>query len=303
MTPDVSGPAARWQPLVLAYLKACELGRRLTEESFLPAAGSGPPALLPTLPAGTPVAVLCSPHPDDEMLTGALALRLRKSGAARVVNLALTLGSALERQVERWRELQAACAVAGFECRRLEAPPGFRLKEGPEGAGWEEAVEGLAAMFAELDPRLVFFPHREDRHPAHVAAHRLAAAALTRLTGGGQRTVLSVETEYWRQMSAPNLLVGLTPEELAWLLAALACHRGEIARNPYHLTLPARMLDNVRRGAELTGRASAGRPDFLFGELYRLSVWRGGDCQTPAIESGWLAPDQDVSWLARAVAV
>ncbi len=302
MTSNASGPAARWQPLVSAYLKACELGSRLTEEASS-AAGSALPTLLPPLPAGAPVAVLCSPHPDDEMLTGALALRLRKQGAARVVDLALTLGSALERQGERWRELKAACVVAGFECRRLEVPPGFRIKDGPEGAGWEEAVEGLVAVFAALDPRLVFFPHREDRHPAHVAAHRLAAAALTRLTGDGQRTVLSVETEYWRQMSAPNLLVGLTPEDLAWLLAALTCHRGEIARNPYHLTLPARMLDNVRRGAELTGQAAAGRPDFLFGELYRLSVWRGGDCQPPVIESGWLTPDQDASWLSRAVTV
>ena len=59
-------------------------------------------------------------------------------------------------------------------------------------------------------------------------------------------------------MAEPNLLVESGVEDVADLVAALACHVGEVRRNPYHARLPAWMMDNVRRGAELVG-GRAGR--------------------------------------------
>ena len=113
----------------------------------------------------------------------------------------------------------------------------------------------------------------------------------------GKMATLAVETEYWQAMPAPNLLLGLGSEDEARLLAALACHRGEIARNPYHLTHPARLLDNVRRGAELVRSSLARRPGFLLGELYRLSFWRQGGNQALDLTDGWLGPEQDLAGL------
>ena len=48
-------------------------------------------------------------------------------------------------------------------------------------------------------------------------------------------------------------MVESSAADVADLMAALSLHVGEVARNPYHLRLPAWMIDNVRRGAELVG--------------------------------------------------
>jgi hypothetical protein len=65
-------------------------------------------------------------------------------------------------------------------------------------------------------------------------------------------------------------------EDVSDLVAALACHVGEVRRNPYHVLLPAWMLDNVRRGAELVGGQGGSVPDFTFATIYRLRKWSRG---------------------------
>ena len=71
-------------------------------------------------------------------------------------------------------------------------------------------------------------------------------------------------------MPRPNLLLGLAPETIARLIIALLCHRGEIANNPYHLSLPARFMDNVRRGREIM-QYNGRKPLCTFAEIYRIS--------------------------------
>jgi hypothetical protein len=50
--------------------------------------------------------------------------------------------------------------------------------------------------------------------------------------------------------------------DVADLVAALSLHAGEVARNAFHLRLPAWMMDNVRRGAELVGGQGGTAPRF-----------------------------------------
>lgn len=293
-TERIAEGARRWLPFVQAFVQAYEEGVALTaglEQGDTHAAGA-PLASPGPGQTGAPLVLLCSPHPDDEVLTGALPLRLLQEQGARVINLALTLGSEAARQAARWAELLEACQLLGFGCQQFMAPAGFDVKAGVDGRGWDKGVERLAGLLDDLSPDFVFFPHGQDHHPAHVAVSHLVGVALARWTSLAQTAVKAVETEYWRPMAAPNLLVGLTSVDLARLLAALACHRGEIARNPYHLTQPARMLDAVRRGAELVASASSDRPAFLFGELYRLSVWQQGENRTLPLPSGWFGPQQ-----------
>ena len=283
-------PADPWLPVVQAFVQAYEQGERLT------AAADGPAVPGPALPAASPptgpTLLLCSPHPDDESLTGTLPLRLRREHGARVVNLASTLGSNPARQAARREELLAACRVLGFTCQLLAAPAAFVLKAGPGGQVWQAVARTLADLINELAPDLVFFPHADDHHPAHCATNQLVAAALALASRRQAQPLRAVETEYWRPMARPNLLVGIAPGDVARLIAAVACHRGEIERNPYHLTLPARLLDSVRRGAEVVAANQAGRPPFLFGELYRLSLWHQGVNQELSVNPGWLPPDQ-----------
>lgn len=62
--------------------------------------------------------LLFSPHPDDECITGLLALRLAREAGRQVVNVPVTFGSKVERQTERAAELVDACAYLGWSIAR-----------------------------------------------------------------------------------------------------------------------------------------------------------------------------------------
>ena len=136
------------------------------------------------------------------------------------------------------------------------------------------AVRVIAEILAVQRPRAIFVPHENDGHPAHIGTHFLVRDALKTLPARFRCHV--VETEFWGQMMKPNLLVELGVTDAADLIAALACHAGEVRRNPYHARLPAWMVDNVRRGAEQVGRQGGVAPDFMFGAIYRLGQWSHG---------------------------
>ncbi|HVV70366.1 MAG TPA: PIG-L family deacetylase, partial [Verrucomicrobiae bacterium] len=77
----------------------------------------------------------------------------------------------------------------------------------------------------------------------------------------------------------PNLMVEISAEDLADMIAATTFHVGEVKRNPYHLLLPPWMMDNVRRGGEVAGGQGGAAPNFPFAALYRLRRWRGGKAE------------------------
>lgn len=240
----------------------------------------------PTLPADAPVALLLSPHPDDEGLTGGLPLRLRAEAGWRVMNLPVTLGSAMGRRAARWQELQAACDCLGFEL--LPAVHQGRGRLDPQTrehdpVHWQACVQQVAAVLQQWRPRAVFFPHAGDVQPAHVGTHRLALDALRQV--GGALQAWTVQTEYWGTLAQPNLMVQLSAERLAQLAEGVARHAGEVARNPYHLGLPAYCIDAVRRGAELVGGLGQAAPSMSFAMLYRVRRWSGQD-EVQAFEGG-----------------
>ena len=219
-----------------------------------------------------PRIMICAPHPDDELLTGALSLRLLKGGAA-VLDLALTLGSDPARQQERKKELAAACKTMGFEWQLAEEPLGFSgLSQSVEGSSeWQRQTGVLQDHFKQKRPEAVILPHDLDGHPSHRVAHRLVVQSLQKYALEQACEVLLIETEYWQSVADPDLLLGLGAADVAWLLTALVQHRGEVQRQPYHLWQPPRLMDSVRRGSELVSGFGQRAVDFLFGELYRIS--------------------------------
>jgi LmbE family N-acetylglucosaminyl deacetylase len=239
-------------------------------------AGKPKPFKRSKIPANAPRALIFSPHPDDECITGALALRLLREAKWNVINVAVTLGSKKERRTARLRELQAACdflgfdlVAAGLEKINLET----RKKNQPR---WNAAVGDISKILAQQKPRAIFLPNARDGHSTHIGAHFLVLDAMKRLPESFECHV--VETEFWGQMTHPNLLVESGVEEVGDLVAALACHAGEVRRNAYHARLPAWMADNVRR-AEIVGGSGGVAPDFIFGTIYHLRKWRGGKLQ------------------------
>jgi LmbE family N-acetylglucosaminyl deacetylase len=248
----------------------------------------------PALAPDAPVALIFSPHPDDEVIIGGWALRLLRQSHWRVVNIAVTQGSNKPRQPERWAELANCCRCIGFELRATQ-PNGLEgvnpktRKDDP--AGWAAKVKTVAGILAEYRPRAIFYPHETDWNSSHIGTHYLVADALATLPR--DFSCACVETEFWGQMPKPNVLVESSPEDLAALITALTWHVGEVQRNPYHLTLPAWMSDNVRRGGEWIGGQGQAAPNFLYGTMYRLRGWANGGFEERAVAQGFLNASQD----------
>tara|TARA_Y100001934_G_scaffold277504_1_gene376469 strand:+ start:1574 stop:2434 length:861 start_codon:yes stop_codon:yes gene_type:complete len=236
--------------------------------------------------ADAPIALLLSPHPDDEVIIGGLPLRLMRESGWRVINVAVTLGSKLERREERWEELARCCEAIGFEL--VATQNGGLNSINPESRDsdpdtWSKNVAIVAGVIQRFQPAAIFLPHREDWNITHIGTHLLGVDALK--TIGTDFTCEFIETEFWRPMSAPNLVVESSSTDLGDLLAALSFHVGEITRNPYHLTVPAWMIDNVRRGAEVVGGQGKSGPPMDFATLYQVLHWNGEEL-TSALEGG-----------------
>lgn len=231
----------------------------------------------PKIPAGTLTVLLFSPHPDDECIVGALPLRLMRESGVRIVNVAVTQGSRRDRRIARWKELKNACKWLGWDL--VGTVEGGFDNINPKGrtadsSGWKRAIERTREILAHEQPAAVFFPHAADWNGTHMGVHLLVMDALAGMPGGFE--CRAVETEFWAPMERPNLMVETSEDILADLMAGIACHVGEVERNPYHLSLPAWMQDNVRRGGELVGGQGAVAPDFAFATLYCVRHWAKG---------------------------
>ena len=108
------------------YSSYAESFRKLFEEGInLPLGGMAKPPVSDLL-EDAPVALLFSPHPDDECIIGGLPLRLLRETGVRVVNVAVTLGSNKSRQQPRLAELKG--------CLRMD-----RIRVAGNDAQWTRA--------------------------------------------------------------------------------------------------------------------------------------------------------------------
>jgi len=252
----------------------------------LPLGGQAAPQPRP-LPANAPKALIFSPHPDDEVIIGGLPLRLRREMEMNVINVAVTQGSNKARQAERWKELTSCCDYVGFGlvATSENGLEGVNMKTRTrEAAQWAEKVQRIAAILREHKPRVIFFPHEDDWNSSHIGTHHLVMDALGHL--GAEFSCHAVETEFWGAMDNPNLMVESSEKDLVDLLTALSFHAGEVRRNPYHVRMPAWMIDNVRRGGELVGGQGGAAPNFAFATLYRLRRWQNGAFERDAVSKG-----------------
>jgi LmbE family N-acetylglucosaminyl deacetylase len=193
----------------------------------------------------------------------------------QVINVPVTFGSDIKRQAGRAGELEDACGYLGWDIHKEQ--DGFHALD----------VGDVVYILEKFQPEIIFLPHDRDWNSRHISTHFLVVEALKKMPADFSCTV--VETEFWGAMDGPNLMVEGDAQTVADLVAATSLHIEEVARNPYHLLLPAWMQDNVRRGGELVGGQGGAVPDFYFATLYRLQKWiKGGFVQ--CLESGTAVP-------------
>lgn len=239
--------------------------------------GGFAPASKPAIAPNAPKALFFSPHPDDECISGGIALRLLREAKMNVFNVAVTQGSKKQRQAERLQELQGACNYVGLGLITIGSSGLEKINpktRAQDSAHWAASVDSIVEILRQHRPHVVMFPHEEDWNSTHIGTYYLVMDALKEMPADFEPFL--VETEFWGQMNDPNLMVEISAQDLSDMISALTFHVGEIQRNPYHLLLPAWMLDNVRRGAELVGGQGAVAPDFTFAALNRLRRWHGG---------------------------
>ena len=198
-------------------------------------------------------------------------------------------------------KLESSCRVLGFEIVIPQEPRGFD-RVSPETRSqrvgeWAEKVRILADCFEQLRPDVIFAPHAEDWHPAHIGTHFLVAEALgDYLARAGGEFIPLVETAYWHEHTQPNLMIGISPDVVATLVMATAEHGGEVRRNAYHLRLPSRLIENVRRGAETVGGQGIAAPGFPFAELYRVTFVTTKGVASPRPGGKIIAPDEQIDF-------
>ena len=213
--------------------------------------------------------------------------RLMRESGWHIVNVPVTFGSNVERRAERARELDDACAFLGWAVHR--GRDDLRALE----------ARDIAKILEDFRPKVLFVPHEGDWNSRHISTHFLVMDALAAMEP--DFSCLVIETEFWAAMNDPNLMIEGEAHTVADLVAATSLHAGEVARNPYHLLLPAWMQDNVRRGGELVGGQGEAAPDYSFATLYRLRRWRNGGWEA-VIEGGALLPmDADLDEFLRAL--
>jgi LmbE family N-acetylglucosaminyl deacetylase len=252
---------------------------------------------LPVRDPSRSVALVFSPHPDDECLTGALPLRLRREQGWQIINVALTLGSNLDRRAGRKAELAKACAVLGYDCV-IPVEDGFSsvhvTTRHEDVSVWQAMATRLAEIIAHTQPQAVFMPHVEDANATHIGCHYLGMDALALQPAGFSCAVF--QTEYWRPLAEPNLMIGIRETDAATLLSALACYVGENVRNPFDTRFPSYLIDNVRRGSECVAGKGATAAAMDFAMLYQYGIWKNARFVPSALKR-IIGTDQSVSAL------
>lgn len=229
--------------------------------------------------------MILSPHPDDESIVGSLALRLQKENNWHAINVAVTTGSNEERRPARIKELNAACELLDIECAFLSEKWSMKEKE-------------LKSLIQKYQPSLIIAPHIKDFHPTHMKTGELCQKVLSKMK---DISLLVAWSEFWGPMKNPNLLVEVPVDILELQMRALELHKGEVARNPYHLRLPAWMMDSVRRGSEVIGGKGTEATQMAFGVLYRLQILRSGKLHTAKLKTPFIEAQQDIGQMFKLI--
>ena len=188
------------------YQKFVADGVRLVQDARAFPLGGFPPAPRPQLAPDAAKALFFAPHPDDETIVGALALRIFREAKMNLINVAVTQGSKRERQAERLVELQNACNYLGYDVQTT-GPHGLEKvtmkTRQNEPQLWADMVPVITDILIKHQPRVILFPHERDWNGTHIGVHHLVMDALKQMPSAFECYL--VETEFWGTLRGRSL--------------------------------------------------------------------------------------------------
>ena len=195
-------------------------------------------------------------HPDDEVFGcgGSIARHVARGDEVHV--LVMTRGvpgmfppALIE---ETWRELRAAHDTLGvsethslnFPAARLDTVPGH------------EVADAIRCSLMQLQPRVVYFPHRGDIHSDHRCVYYATLVAARPVAGCSVHRLISYETlseTEWAPPSGddafiPTVFVDIS-QHLDTKLEAAKCYHSQLKESPHPRSLEAIALQARLRGS------------------------------------------------------
>lgn len=287
----------RWLRYVQTTVKAIEAGKSI------PIGPSRKPLVAPRVSArkaAPATVVMCSPHPDDESLIGALALRFRQEAGARVVNCAITLGSNISQKARRLGELESACRALGFELIVPDQPVGLDrvnlANRRDHREEWAAKVETLTEIFErEIPERRAGsarggFQYHAHWHalPGGRRAGRLPRAPRPRALSSDRNGILgrieAAQPDGRRERGNPRSPVD-------------GYRRARRRSEAQSLSPLAASPADEQRAARLgsPGRPGGAAQRYFFAELYRVTFMKGGEVVEPRPGSVIIGPKEKVN--------
>lgn len=245
-----------------------------------------------------PTVLHLAPHPDDEVLgAGATLMALRDAGH-RVVNLAVSLGRAEERE-RREQEVMEASARTGFELV-IHDPPLAISADDDLDAAQAALTRSLGELLAATEPGIVVGPSPHDGHHGHELVGRAARDALRALGDEAPRWWM---WGLWDDLPLPTLVSLFGSDRLDAVIYALEAHAGEIARNDFADLARSRAIVSRVLGAEKAFGYGAEGFDQPNAELLTEALAVGGRWHAaaprlldPLDAPGAAEPTQPIDW-------
>ena len=201
--------------------------------------------------------VVIAPHNDDEILgVGGTMAKLAKQGH-EVVVCEVTAGNLDDEIVQlQKREAIESHELLGVKTHFMDLPV-VGLKE----MTTRELNAAFHKHMLELQPDMVFIPHKGDMHIDHRMTIEAAMVALRPVTFPNLKAIYAYETlseTDWNTPSVdnafiPTMFVDIT-DEIDAKLQAMACHTSQLCEYPHPRSLDAIKALAMHRGSTVCKR-------------------------------------------------
>lgn len=188
--------------------------------------------------------LVVAPHPDDDAIGCGGTIYLHAQRGDRVCVVFLTSGELGLRHVPReeaWMIREREAELAG-EVLHIDSIRFLRFPDWYLNTCTDAAASTLGPILLQEAPELIYVPHEHEAHPDHQAALSIVRAVLPRMDSA-QPTLLTYEV--WTPLHDYYHVENVSPV-MRQKLAAIRCHRSQIAQLPY---LRAVVGLNLYRGA------------------------------------------------------